>query len=146
VGLLEKLGVEWGIVADGQVHLPADGGHILVLYKVLWIIASPIALLGDYVLGQAVHLDGVVVVGLLGIVETIELLVDREVPVAVGTPGLDLQGREAEDRATARVQAVGFYIEDGEVSGYNLSLCPNKIYSNFWILFLKAKKQVSFVE
>jgi hypothetical protein len=44
---------------------------------------GPAALFGDHFLSQAIYLDGVVVVGLLGIIESVELLVDLEVSVTV---------------------------------------------------------------
>ena len=96
--MFEELGVERGVVADGQVHLPTEGRHLLVLGEVQRILTTgSAAFLSDHPLGQAVYLDGVVVVGLLGIVETVKLLFDLELSVPVGAPGLDMQGGETED-------------------------------------------------
>ena len=91
-------GVKRGVVADGQVYLPAEDRHLLVLGEVQWIVTTgPAVFLGDHLLGQTVYLDGVVVVGLLGIVKTVKLLLDLELSVPVGAPGLDVQSREAEN-------------------------------------------------
>lgn len=103
MGMSEEGCIEWGVVADGHIKFLAESGHIMVMDKVRRIIvARALAPFADNFWDQAVHLDGVGIVGLKGIVVAVEFFLDLKEADSTGAPGSYMKGREAEHGEAAR--------------------------------------------
>ena len=123
MGDLQEPGVKRGVVANGQIRLPAKFRHIRVLNKVQGIhIAALLPPFFNDVAGEAVNADCRGIVWLYGKVETVELFLDIEVPVSAVSPCPHVKGGKTENGVPAGGQTVGFDVEYNEPDSHSLAI------------------------
>lgn len=123
VGDLQEPGVERGVVAYGQIRLPAKFRHIRILDEVQRIrIAALLPPFFNDVSGEAVNVDCRGVVWFHGKVEAVEGLLDIEMPVSAGSPCPHVKGGKTENGVPAGGQAIGFDVEYNEPDSHGIAI------------------------